>query len=99
MAILKNKQTQQVVAGGIRDLQHANEMTERLGISLEELELIYTAEEIAQNRKTGYQKISDSLAIDYLAALTEYGESHDKAQLAKASWLNERNRIKALYPK
>lgn len=99
MALLKQISTGKVVASGIHNLESAKEVADQAGYVEGDYEIVYSEEEVTQARLNDYQAKSDHLFIDYMANLTEYGDSAQATIDAKQSWLAARAQIKASYPK
>lgn len=99
MALLKLKSTGKNIAGGITSDTHAIEVTEKIGVDIADVEVIYTLNEIIAQRRLSYNKQTDYLSIDYVANIAQYGIESEQALAAKDNWLKQRNEIKTQYPK
>ncbi|BBN81958.1 hypothetical protein PA25_19430 [Pseudoalteromonas sp. A25] len=99
MAVLKQISTQRVFAGGIKDAAHAEHIAKQAEVAENDYELIFDELEIQALRRALYSKESDYLFFDYMAAVTEFGETSSEAVAAKQAWLTQRNAIKATYTK
>ncbi|NOU49528.1 hypothetical protein HG263_03060 [Pseudoalteromonas sp. JBTF-M23] len=99
MAVLKQVSTNKIFAGGIKDATHAEHIAKQAEVAADDYELIFNEQEIQTLRRAQYSKESDYLFFDYMAAVTEFGESSEQATAAKDAWLAQRNAIKATYAK
>ncbi|MBD1582493.1 hypothetical protein [Pseudoalteromonas sp. S16_S37] len=99
MAILKQISTQKIFAGGIKDAAHAAHIAKQAEVASDDYELIFDEQEVLTLRRAQYSKESDYLFFDYMASVTEFGETSPEAVAAKEAWLTQRNAIKATYAK
>ncbi|OHU87811.1 MULTISPECIES: hypothetical protein [Pseudoalteromonas] len=99
MAVLKQISTQTIFAGGVKDAVHAEHVAKQAEVAADDYELIFDEQEIQALRRTQYSQESDYLFFDYMAAVTEFGETSPEAVTAKDAWLAKRNAIKETYAK
>ncbi|KZN45693.1 hypothetical protein [Pseudoalteromonas luteoviolacea] len=99
MALLKQVSTDKIVASGIHNEQSAKEVAELAGYEDGDYEVVYSEEEITQSRLLDYKAKSDHLFIDYMANLTELGDTAQATIDAKQAWLGARASVKASFPK
>ena len=98
MAILKLKTTGKAIAGGIVDDAHAAHLAKEAKVDFALCEIEYSPKEISELRRKHYSANTDFLFFDYMAAVTEYGETSEKAVAAKQTWMNKRAEIKSTLP-
>ncbi|MFC0119032.1 hypothetical protein [Pseudoalteromonas xiamenensis] len=99
MAVLKQLSTGQIFAGGITNHAHGLHIAKEAGVEADDFAVVFDAGEVTQLRRSDYSAQSDYLFFDYMAAVTEFGDSSNEANSAKQAWLDARLHIKNTYPK
>lgn len=97
MAVLIEKSSGRVIAGGLSSNESAIEIAKSAGINENGFKLEFSEQEIQRYRKKAYAQSCDHLFFDYMAAVAEYGEDSPQAIEAKNTWLSERNVVKTTY--
>ncbi|KZX00422.1 hypothetical protein JL49_11015 [Pseudoalteromonas luteoviolacea] len=99
MAILKQISTGRIVAGGLTNHKSAQKTAKNTGVAEGDYQLVFSEKEILDSRREGYAKACDHLFIDYMANLTELGDTAQSTIDAKQAWLSARASVKASFPK
>ncbi|KID58261.1 hypothetical protein JF50_06165 [Pseudoalteromonas luteoviolacea] len=99
MALLKQISTGRIVAGGLTTPENAQKIAKNAGVDEGDYQLIFSEQEVQDNRRERYAHVCDHLFIDYMASLTESGDTAQKTIDAKQVWLDARANVKASFPK
>lgn len=69
MAIIKLKSTGQKIAGGILDEVHARSILDELDVNFDDVDIIFSPDEILMSRQLSYSKYTDSELNHFMSEL------------------------------